>query len=757
MIQHNMKSFRYGLLLFAATMAMPAAFAQVKKVPPAPAVKPVPVKGRQPVPVKAPPPPVKIQPVVQPALPTPKKDTSAGTVINILKAGVLYSTTKDTVQLTKFIGDVAFRQDNAILSCDSAYLDRKANVMDAYGHVHINQADSIHIYGDYLHYEGFTKQATLRDNARLTDGKVTITGPELHYDMNARIGTYEKGGKLVNGQSVLTSRQGYYYADTKDAYFKNDVLLVDPQYTMSTDTLLYNTESKIATFMAPTTINDGKTVMYTTSGYYNTVDGTGNFGNRPIIEDSTGTVQAETIRVDKVNGKAFADGNVVYHDTINKMSLLSNHAEVDQVKKTVLATQKPVMIMEKDQDTLMMASDTLFSGVITRQEIRAMNRRRDSLERDAKRQDSIRKQNRITKKARMDAPRHLVATDSLTARYNTDEEEEETPKLPPLPPAADSVARISTDSIARLRHQGIDSLRKQLPPGISTDSVKKSFPASVPLPGDTAARNAFQRMADANVPTDSVEVNFGRQHDSLLVRNGGDTIINRGLLPGHRKPGALNDSTQQDTLPRMAQLPPAPDTAFNAEDTTEQRYVLAYHNVRIWSDSLQGVADSAYYSTIDSTFRMFKNPLLWANIKTQLSGDTIYLFTKDQKADKILLNNNGLIVNETDPGLYNQIKGNMITGYFVDNKLDWMHVDGNAEAIYYIQDSDSAYLSVNKSLAAIINIHFQDNQLYKVVLVKDAEGTMYPFSQRPLDKMLLGNFHWEPKRQPKSKYELLGN
>lgn len=756
MIQHNMKSFRYGLLLFAATMAMPAVFAQVKKLPPAPAIKPVPVKGGQPVPVKVPPPPAKIQPVVQPALPVPKKDTSAGTVITIIKAGVLISTKKDSVELTKFIGDVAFRQGNAVLSCDSAYLNRAANVMDAYGHVHINQADSIHIYGDYLHYEGFTKQATLRDNARLTDNKVTITGPELHYDMNARIGTYETGGKLVNGQSVLTSRQGYYYADTKDAYFKNDVLLVDPQYTMNTDTLLYNTGTRIATFMAPTTIYDGKTTMYTTSGFYNTVDGTGNFGNRPIIEDSTGTVIAETIRVDKVNGKAFADGNVVYHDTINKISLLSNHAEVNQIKKTVMATQKPVMIMEKDKDTLMMASDTLFSGVITRQEIRAINRRRDSLEREAKREDSIRKQNRITKKARMDAPRHLVTTDSLTAKYNTDEEEEETPKLPPLPHIADSIAHISTDSMLRARNVNLDSLRKQLPKeGIKADSIKKLFPTSIPLPGDSTIKNTFQRLADANVPTDSLELSFGRNKDSLLLRNGSDTIINRGLLPGHRK--LANDSTRPDTLPKLAQLPPAPDTAFNAEDTTEQRYVLAYHNVKIWSDSLQGVADSAYYSTIDSTFRMYKNPLLWANITTQLSGDTIYLFTKDQKADKILLNNNGLIVNQTDPGLYNQIKGNLITGYFLDNKMDWMHVDGNAEAIYYIQDSDSAYLSVNKSLAAIINIYFQENQLYKVVLVKDAEGVMYPFSQRPRDKMLLGNFHWEPARQPKSKYELLGN
>jgi hypothetical protein len=43
-----------------------------------------------------------------------------------------------------------------------------------------------------------------------------------------------------------------------------------------------------------------------------------------------------------------------------------------------------------------------------------------------------------------------------------------------------------------------------------------------------------------------------------------------------------------------------------------------------------------------------------------------------------------------------------------------------------------------------------------VVFIKDPEGTMYPFTQRPKDELLLENFRWEIKRKPKSKYELMG-
>jgi hypothetical protein len=131
------------------------------------------------------------------------------------------------------------------------------------------------------------------------------------------------------------------------------------------------------------------------------------------------------------------------------------------------------------------------------------------------------------------------------------------------------------------------------------------------------------------------------------------------------------------------------------------------------------------------------------------------MFTKNQAADKILLKTNGFIINEAGPGMFNQIKGNDITGYVAGETLDWMHVEGNAETINYIKDDDGAYMSVNKAQCAIINIYFKKGEVNKVVLVKDPEGTVYPFTQRPKDQLLLENFKWDIKRQPKSKYELM--
>jgi lipopolysaccharide export system protein LptA len=632
------------------------------------------------------------------------KDTN--NVIHIIQSDKLnVITRKDSTQLSRFIGNAIFRQGNTLFYCDSALIDRASNILDAYGHIHINQADSIHIYGDYLHYEGETRMATLRDNARLTDGKVTLSGPELQYDMNARIGTYVKGGKLVNGSSVLTSQEGYYYADTKDVYFNYNVLLVDPQYTLSTDTLLYNTLTKIATIVAPTTINDGKTVMYTTSGEYHTETGEGNFDSRPTIEDSTATITADRITMDKRTGLAYAVGNMIYRDTAQHMTLLSNYGTVNQIEKTVLATQHPLMILEREKDTLYLTADTLFSGVLKRDTFTVAPVR--------------------------------TSTDSITNVIDSVSVIDSTQA-----PLTDSTEALPADASAFAK-----KLKKVLQPG---DTSKALIPNMV-VPKD-AAIIALKTKAIGVLSDTAKAMAILRDTARALALKPDSIVLSKDSAIIGLKSSAL--TLVKDSLNAPSALALQTDTS-TTKDTSEIRYIRAWHHVRIYSDSLQGVADSLYYSSKDSIFRFYRNPVLWAN-DTQLSGDTIFMYTKNQKADKLLLDQNGLLVKETGRDMYNQIKGNQITGYFAGQAIDWMHVDGNAESIYYVQDDDSAYISVNRTLSGVINIYFREGQLHHIAFIKDPEGTMYPFTQRPLDQMQLENFHWDIKRRPKSKYELMG-
>jgi len=59
-------------------------------------------------------------------------------------------------------GNVKFRHDDAVMSCDSAYLYQKSNSFDAFGNIKIVQGDTLFAYGDRLYYDGNTKLVRLR-------------------------------------------------------------------------------------------------------------------------------------------------------------------------------------------------------------------------------------------------------------------------------------------------------------------------------------------------------------------------------------------------------------------------------------------------------------------------------------------------------------------------------------------------------------------------------------------------------------------
>ncbi|HAN40085.1 MAG TPA: OstA family protein, partial [Chitinophagaceae bacterium] len=178
-----------------------------------------------------------------------------GKIIRIIAADRLNFFQPDSLnEFQSAAGKVRIQQGTTLFDCDSVVLNKTLNMLEAFGKVHINDADSVHTYADYVRYLGKERKAYLNNNVKLTDGRGILTTNELEYDVNSKLGIYKNGGKVVNGKTILTSEQGWYYGETRDIYFKRKVRLRDPQYNITTDTLLYNTYSELATFVVPTTI-----------------------------------------------------------------------------------------------------------------------------------------------------------------------------------------------------------------------------------------------------------------------------------------------------------------------------------------------------------------------------------------------------------------------------------------------------------------------------------------------------------------------
>lgn len=272
-------------------------------------------------------------------------------------------------EFVSLVGNVIVKQDKVLFYADSAVLNRQLNILEAFGNVHINDADSIHTYAQYLKYLGKEKKAYLQKKVRLTDGEGTLTTDELEYDATVKIGTYLKGGKLVNKKSTLTSTEGYYYGDTKDVIFKKKVVMIDPDNKINSDTLQYNTSTEIATFTAPTVvynIKDKRTIK-TRDGFYDMKNKKAELYKRSIIEDSSAIFTADDMAFDDSTGLGEFRGNAVYKskDTAQGFDMIANNIRTNKKTNSMVATQKPLLLIKQGADTIYIAADTLYSAKLS--------------------------------------------------------------------------------------------------------------------------------------------------------------------------------------------------------------------------------------------------------------------------------------------------------------------------------------------------------------------------------------------------------
>ncbi|MDB5226421.1 MAG: OstA family protein [Bacteroidota bacterium] len=297
--------------------------------------------------------------------PPPPKDTSHKKKIEIVKTDSLLFRTQELGKYRKLIGHVVLKHADGLMYCDSAIIDIDANYMTAYGkQVHIVKGDSIDIWGDFLEYFGDQKLARLTGMCSLRDKTMILTTPELNYHMDTDVGNYMSGGRLVNKETVITSAIGYYYHQSSDAVFYGDVVLKDPNRTIYADSLRYNTDKEIAYFITKTKIIDkDSNIIETNSGYYDTKKEKAFFGDNAIIHKDDSYVKATSIDYDNDTKQAVAQGNVVYSDSSERTTILSNYIYSNEDSSTVKAFKDPLMmsVSEDEKDTLYLSADTLLT------------------------------------------------------------------------------------------------------------------------------------------------------------------------------------------------------------------------------------------------------------------------------------------------------------------------------------------------------------------------------------------------------------
>jgi len=232
-----------------------------------------------------------------------------------------------------------------------------------------------------------------------------------------------------------------------------------------------------------------------------------------------------------------------------------------------------------------------------------------------------------------------------------------------------------------------------------------------------------------------------QDQDSIFIA--ADTLFSARLTDLY---GSKDSVAKKDTLKEVKII----DT--KTKDSTN-RYFEAFRNVRIFSDSLQAVCDSMFYSFKDSVFRLYDDPVVWSQ-ENQITGDTILLFTKNKKADRMQVFKNSFIASFVKHEIFNQVKSTRMDAYFIDGNIDSVRARGSAECVYYIQDEDSAFTGINQSNAELMDVYFKEKELQRVVFRTAVKGTIWPMKQKTPKEMHLQNFKWRDAERPKTKYEL---
>ncbi|MDQ3047813.1 MAG: organic solvent tolerance protein OstA [Bacteroidota bacterium] len=465
----------------------------------------------------------------------------------------------------RLLGNVQFTHEDVLMFCDSAYFYND-NSLEGFGHVHVQQGDSLHLYGDHLKYSGNTKKAVISKNVLVNKGDMQLTTDVLNYDVPSRVGFYTTPARIVNKENVLTSNQGYYFGKTNDLSFKNNVVLTNPQFVINCDTMRYNTGSKVTYFLGPTTIKSKANVIYCEDGWYDTFKDQSRFSRNAYILTEGQKMFGDSLYYDRKKGIGRAVKNIQIIDTAQDLTIKGNLALHYELKDLSIVTGDALLTQVYEKDTLFLHADTL----------------------------------------------------------------------------------------------------KAL--------------------GETGIKKA------------------GKKQETKDVKKAND------------------------------------------------QHLFAYHKVKFYKKDLQGKCDSLAYFMNDSVMKLFGKPTLWSD-ENQLSADSISVFTGEKSIKSIELKGTGFIVSKEDSLRYNQIRGKFMKGYFRDNALYQINVEGNGQTIYYAKE-DSTIKAVNRADCSDLIVHLKENKIQKITFKTKPDMTLFPIDKIDIKELRLKDFTWRGAQRPLSSYDI---
>jgi hypothetical protein len=112
-----------------------------------------------------------------------------------------------------------------------------------------------------------------------------------------------------------------------------------------------------------------------------------------------------------------------------------------------------------------------------------------------------------------------------------------------------------------------------------------------------------------------------------------------------------------------------------------------------------------------------------------------------------------MIISKEDSTEFNQIKGHEMIGYFVNNKLNNLDVNGNGQSIYFLKEN-TEIIGMNYIESSKISLKFKENKIKNINYEITPFSITTPIKEIKEEDKYLKMFKWRIKEKPINKKDL---
>ncbi len=193
-----------------------------------------------------------------------------------------------------------------------------------------------------------------------------------------------------------------------------------------------------------------------------------------------------------------------------------------------------------------------------------------------------------------------------------------------------------------------------------------------------------------------------------------------------------------------------PDT-LAIKDTTLIRVITAYKNVKAFRSDVQAACDSMIFTEIDSVARLHGAPVLWNEIKNQLTSEVMHLMLKNGNLYRGSMVTDAWVISQEDSTHFHQIKSTEMLGYFYENQLYRYDALGGVNAVFYMAEK-AKLTTVNIKEAKSMTALIKDGNAKRMLYVESIKSDAYPIGDLVMEKQRLKGFKWRGEERPVDRF-----